>query len=124
DLLAGQKGIFTHNLILFAGVPATFAHFRRKRIDKPVMLWCLIWSAATFLVYAGNSNNYSGPCVSVRWLAPLIAPGFLVIGLSWRERPAARASIMILGGWGMLWGLLCWLWGPWQHPPLWLFWAL
>src|SRR5262249_2014501 len=124
DLLVGQKGFLGHNLTLFSLAFALPALLRRALPQKPELFWFLIWSSSTFIVYAANSNNYSGFCVSVRWFVPLLAPGFLVLGLFWREFPQARTGMAILGGWGMLWGILCWWWGPWLSPPLKLFWCI
>jgi hypothetical protein len=124
DLLVGQKGFLGHNPVLFTLLFALPALFRRPLLAKPELFWLLLWSAATFLVYAAASNNYSGYCVSVRWFVPLLAPAFFALGLYWREVPAGRNGIVILGGWGIAWGVLCWWWGPWQSPPLWLFWSI
>jgi hypothetical protein len=124
DLLVGQKGFLAHNPILFVLLLAMPAFFRRPLWLKPELFWLGVWSAGTFFVYAANSNNYSGQCVSVRWFVPLLAPAFLALGLYWREYPQARTGIVILGGWGMLWAALCWWWGPWLAPPLWLYWCI
>jgi hypothetical protein len=124
DLLIGQKGFLGHNLIVFLAVPGLITLFRQPLRQKPELFWLLLWSAGTILIYAANSNNYSGECVSVRWFVPLLAPAFLVLGMYWRERPQARAGMLILGGWGMVWATICWQFGPWTSPPLWAYWLI
>ncbi|HLW67947.1 MAG TPA: hypothetical protein VKS79_21700, partial [Gemmataceae bacterium] len=124
DLLFGQKGFLGHNPILFTLLFALPTLLLRPLREKPALFCFLLWSAATTMVYAANSNNYSGYCVSVRWFVPLLAPAFLALGLYWRDCPPARAGMLILGAWGMVWGAICWWYGPWQAPPLRFFWCI
>lgn len=80
------------------------------------------WCVVVWLLYAVLSNNYGGACCSVRWFLPMLAPGWLVLGLLLRDRPAARSEFLWLSGCGavLAWSMVAV--GPWtlrMVPGLW-----
>ena len=82
------------------------------------------WAGGTWLVYALNSNNYSGMCCTIRWFVPLLAPAYFVLAVFLREQPRYRADFLILSFWGILLAGLAWWYGPWIQHMVPLFWPL
>ena len=124
ELLFGQKGIVCHNqTLILALIAIPFLLLKRMR-EKPEILCALFWSLGTFAAYAAASNNYSGLCVSIRWFVPLLAPGFFLLALFLRERPAAVLDFLILSVFAVIWSLVAWSGGPWRKPPLIWLWII
>jgi hypothetical protein len=83
-----------------------------------------MWSVGGWLLYAATSNNYSGVCVSIRWLLPMLAPAYLFLALLLRERPECRLDLLLLSAWSLVWAAAAWWTGPWDRPALPLFWVV
>jgi hypothetical protein len=121
SMLFGKRGFFGHNLPLFLLLPA-LAPLLRLRRRRPEVWWALGCCAGAWLLYAATSNNSSGQCLSIRWFVPLLAPAYLLLGLTLRLRPRFRIAFVLLSAWG---GILVLLMreGPWtKHvvPGFWL----
>lgn len=111
-LLFGKRGFILHNLPLalpLVGV-ATLARCRRER---PELLFALAWAACSWLAYAATSTNYSGPCCSIRWFVPLLAPGFYALAVFLKRRPDYWPDYTVLGAGGAVLAALMWHTGPW-----------
>jgi hypothetical protein len=124
ELLLGPKGFMIHNQVLVLATLGMPFLWRRVRRERAELVWCAVVSCGTFFAYAATSNNYSGQCVSIRWFVPLLAPGFFCLALLLRERPAWFGDFLILGFFGLIWGIAAWVGGPWHKPPLLLLWIL
>src|SRR5579885_1549289 len=124
-LLAGKKGFLLHNLPLLLAGPAFVALVLRRRApERPELLFAAAWSAITWLLYAATSTNYSGLCCSVRWLVPLLAPGYYVLAVALRRRPHLLGDFLLLNGWGGVLAAVLWWRGPWQGSQPALYWAI
>jgi len=97
---------------------------RRQFRERPAVIVLAGWAAATWLLYAATSRNFSGACLSVRWFVPLLAPGYLVLAVVARDFPDWRRDLAVLGtGAAILCGELAWR-GPWDgHVPK-LYWPV
>src|SRR5262249_53805054 len=118
----GKRGFLGHNLPLFLLLPASAALWRLRRW-RPEVLWAAGCCVGAWLLYAATSNNSSGQCLSIRWLVPLLAPGYFLLALSLRQNPQYRIAFILLSIWG---GLLVLLMreGPWcKHVVPW-FWPV
>jgi hypothetical protein len=121
QLLAGRRGFLFHNLPLLLIVIAAPALLRRSFPERFAVVHAVGWSAATWLVYAISSTNYSGQCLSIRWFVPLLIPGYVVLGVIVRDRPRHRFDFALLSGWGALLAGVMWNGGPWSaHRVPWL----
>jgi hypothetical protein len=123
-LLFGKRGFVTHNLPLFLLLPGIFILYRYKPRMWREAAFSAAWSGGTWFLYAALSTNYSGPCCSIRWFVPLLAPAYFLIGLLLKECPGYRQDFLLLSGWGLcLASIMCWK-GPWMQtmvPGFWLF---
>ena len=63
------------------------------------------WCGGTWLLYAALSNNYSGPCCSIRWFVPFLAPAYYVLALLLKRFPEYRWDFYVLSGWGAVLGI-------------------
>ncbi|MGH7136305.1 MAG: hypothetical protein ACREHD_11235, partial [Pirellulales bacterium] len=75
-------------------------------------------------LYAALSNNYSGPCCSIRWFVPLLAPGYYLLVIFLRERPSLVHQLAILSACGLVLNLSLWWRGPWDGTVPLLLWPL
>lgn len=123
DLLVGQRGILGNNLPTYLALVALPLILGNRHRERSVILAHLAWCGGGFLAYAATSNNYAGMCLSIRWFVPMLAPAFLLIASLLRERPAFARDLLLLSGYGCVWAFAGWLGGPWQRPPLALYWA-
>jgi hypothetical protein len=120
-LLAGKKGLLGHNLPLFLAVPALW-HLLRRSPHLPEVVFAAGLSGGVWLMYAVNSTNSSGLCLSIRWFVPLLAPGYFLLALYLKRSPGAVRDLLILSASGLLLTALGWWHGPWfQHmlPGFW-----
>ena len=123
-MMLGKHGFLTHNLPLFLAVAGAWKALRRPVAGRAELLWLLAGCAATWGVYAVLSNNMGGQCCSVRWFVPFLAPGWWLLGVLLRERPAYRPDFYALAGWGaVLGGLMAWV-GPWTPDVVPLLWPV
>jgi hypothetical protein len=120
-LLFGNRGFVQSNLPLFLALCAPVVLLRRRLPEALGVLCCCFWAAATWLLFAALSVNYSGACCSVRWFLPLLAPGYYLLALLLRERPAWRSDFWLLAAAGLVLGAAMWWGGTWvAEPPLFL----
>jgi hypothetical protein len=123
-LLVGKRGFLAHNVALFLALPGLVVLWRPRLAEWPEVFFAVCFSGGTWLLYALGSNNYSGYCCSIRWLVPLLAPGYYVLAIFLREQPRYRGDFLILSGWGAVAGALMWWQGPWlEHRVSW-FWVV
>ena len=82
ELLFGTKGFLLHQpamiLAVLGGVAVMIVN-RALLPELPEMLFSFAWSGASWPVYAWGSTNLSGVCATIRWLEPLLAPGYYVL---------------------------------------------
>jgi hypothetical protein len=123
-LVVGSKGFLSHNLPLFLAIPGLVALLWRRVSEGPELLAGAAWSAGTWLAYATASNNYSGLCFTIRWLVPLLVPGFFVLALLVREFPRVRAGLVGLTLWGALLTALMWPGAVWLRSEVRHFWLI
>jgi hypothetical protein len=124
DMLFARKGFLGHNLLLFLPLVALPWLLRSKYPERRIVVAGLFWCVGTWLLYAATSRNLSGPCCSIRWLVPLLVPGFVAVAIILRERPDLRADACILGTGGLLLGLCMARVGTWYMRVVPGFWAL
>lgn len=123
-LWVGKRGFLCHNLPLFVAVPALAILLRRRVREWPELLFAGGWCGGTWLLYAALSNNYSGPCCSIRWFVPFLAPGYYVLARFLKQFPWYRWDFYVFSGWGAVLAVLMWRQGPWtQHMVTW-FWPI
>jgi hypothetical protein len=113
-MLIGRRGFLGHNLPLFLVLPS-LGLLLRRRPERPEVLFALALCGGVWLMYAANSRNYSGGCLSVRWFVPLLAPGFYLLAVVLKRRPDALADLLVLSAWGAVLAALGWWNGPWQE---------
>ena len=124
DLLYGKKGFLLYSPPLLLAVFALGWLIRRPRSERPAVVAFAAWAIGTWLLYAATSRNLSGQCLSVRWFVPLLAPGYLILGLVARDVPAWRRDILVLSGGGLLLTAELLLRGPWYGRIPILFWPV
>ena len=123
-LLVGKRGFLGHNLPLYLALPAVLTLLRQRPRETAEIVFAAGWCAATWLVYAATSNNYSGVCASIRWFVPLLAPGYFVLGIWLRDHPGARVEFSVLSVWVLVVSALMWGQGPWMEHMVPFFWPL
>jgi hypothetical protein len=120
-MMLGKRGFLLHNLPLLLALPATLMLLRRPR-GRAEIVYLGSWCVATWLMYAGVSNNSSGVCCSVRWFVPFLAPAYYALAVALRDRPPYRAPFLILSAWGLLFAGIMWHTGPWTGRMVPLYW--
>jgi hypothetical protein len=121
SLLAGKQGFLGHNLALFLLLPALWRLLRRAP-ELPEVLFAACLCGGVWLMYAVNSNNSSGKCLSIRWFVPLLAPAYYLLALYLKRCPHALRDLLMLGTGGVALTAVAWWCGPWtQHmlPGYW-----
>lgn len=124
DLLYGKKGFLLHSppmLLAVAGLPLLV--WRRVR-ERPALVALGAWAVVTWLLYAATSHNLSGECLSIRWLVPLLAAGYLVLAVLIREVPAARTDLLLLSGGALVIAAEGTIRGPWYGRILLTYWPV
>jgi len=128
SLLFGKHGFLNHDLPLLLLAPAlrflTESRLRNGKLREwPEVLFVLVFCGGTWLVYALTSRNHAGACCSIRWFVPWLGPLYLLLAILLRERPSYRRDVLLLCGWGTLFTLVAWWFGPWMRhlvPAYWL----
>src|SRR5262249_48942778 len=77
-MLEGPPGFFGANPTLFLLLPS-LGLLLRRRPQRPEVLFALTLCGGVWLMYAANSNNYGGGCLSVRWFVPLLVPAYYLL---------------------------------------------
>ena len=113
-LLVGQRGFLVYNPALLLALPALVLLWR-ERNERPGLLFAVCLSGGVWLMYAVNSNNGSGRCLSVRWFVPLLAPGYYLLAAALRRRPRLLGDLLVLSAWGAVIAALGWWRGPWER---------
>jgi len=124
DMLFGRKGFLQHNLPLMLAPGGAVLVWLANRANRPAVAFAAGWATLSWLVYATQSSNMAGICVSIRWFVPLLAPGFWIIGLLLRDAPRYRLDFLWLTAFGVVVATLNWTLGPWTQrmtPAFW-FW--
>jgi hypothetical protein len=113
-LVFGKHGFVNYNLPLFLPMAGFALLLSRRPAELPELFFAAAFSGGTWLLYAALSNNYSGPCCSIRWFVPLIAPAYYVLVILLHERPSLIRDLTLLSAFGAV--LSVWLWwrGPWE----------
>jgi hypothetical protein len=111
-LLVGKQGFLGHNLPLFLVLPGLWYLLRRSP-ELPEVLFAVALCVGVSAMYAINSNNLSGKCLSIRWFVPLLAPSYYLLALLLKRCPHALRDLLVLSvaGAGLI--ALAWLRGPW-----------
>jgi hypothetical protein len=123
DMLFGRKGFLSHNLALFLPMVMLPWLITKRYPERRIFCAGLAWTLGTWLLYAATSTNLSGACCSVRWLVPLVVPGFLALGLVLRDWPSTHIDALILGIGGMMFGCCMAYCGPWFRSNIYGFWV-
>jgi hypothetical protein len=123
-LLGGKHGFLGHNLPLFLALPALALLVRRGAAGLPEVLFAVCVCVGVWLMYAVNSNNYSGRCLTVRWFVPLLAPAYYLLAALLRRYPRFLGDLLILGAGGAFLMGLAWGYGPWIKHMVPLFWPV
>jgi hypothetical protein len=123
-LLVGSRGFLCHNLPLFLALPGLLVLLRRRAPEAPQLLLAGFWASGAWLVYALFSTNYSGLNLSIRWLVPLLAPGFYVLAVLLHHFPRFWPAFLVLSGWGALLAVLMWPGGTWYRSEVRLLWPI
>ena len=123
-LLGGKRGFLGHNLPLFLILPCLWFLLRRRHDYRAEVVFAVCTCVGVWLMYAVNSNNSSGQCLTIRWFVPLLAPSFFLLALLLREEPRCLIDLAILSSWGVVLTLLGWWYGPWIKHMVPLFWPL
>lgn len=122
EMLFGRKGFLIHNLPLVLTLGGAVILWVWHRRQRPAVVLAGGWAVLGWLVYAAQSTNMGGMCVSIRWFVPLLAPGFWVVGLVMRHAPRYRPDFLWLSAWGVVLAALNWSLGAWtprMTPGFW-----
>ncbi|HAA03786.1 MAG TPA: hypothetical protein DCE18_10475 [Syntrophobacteraceae bacterium] len=117
ELLFGKKGFLLHQPVLILALAAGILLLVRERSrlrEWPEMVFCLLWSGATWLIYAWGSSNQGGLCATIRWFVPLLAPGYYLLMVVLRYLPGCYRQFLVLAASGLLLSTLMWWYGPWM----------
>lgn len=123
-LLIGKHGFVNYNLPLYLSLPGLVIVWRRQKAARPELGFVATLCGGAWLLYAAASNNYSGPCCSIRWFVPLLAPAFYVLAMLLRERPSAARDLALLSVFGAALSAMLWWRGPWPGDVLLGMWIL
>jgi hypothetical protein len=123
--LVGARGFFCHNFVLLLALPAFFGLIRKSSESRPLLLAFAAWSLGTLLIYAMKSSDYSGVCISVRWLVPTLAAGYLIFAKMLEESPETLGDLAILSLCSLPITLADWWLGPFtnnslKNLPIWI----
>jgi hypothetical protein len=100
-LLFGNTGFLTFNPVLMLALSAAiWLLWKSQRVQTFLLVVACGWPLLAWLMYTVTSNNYSGSCCSTRWFLPLIAPGYLLIGILLKERPRFQFDFLWLSAVG------------------------
>ncbi len=124
DMLFGQKGFLLHNLPLVLTPGGAVILWVYHRPLRPALALAAAWAAVGWLVYAAQSTNLSGMCVSIRWFVPLLAPAFWVVALVLRYAPRYRPDFLWLGGCGVVLAVCDWAVGTWTPRNTLYYWFI
>jgi hypothetical protein len=113
-LLVGKHGFIDYNLPLWLALAGLLVLLRRPRAESPEIVFTAALTGGSWFMYAALSNNYSGPCCSIRWFVPLLAPAYYALILLLRERPALVRDLALLSLPGAILGAVLWWRGPWE----------
>ncbi|HET6881901.1 MAG TPA: hypothetical protein VFI31_17175 [Pirellulales bacterium] len=113
-LLFGKHGFVNYNLPVLLALVSLAPLFRRRIAELPEIAFAAALSGGSWLLYAALSNNYSGPCCSIRWFVPLLAPAYYLLILALRERPALMRDLALLSLYGAMLSAYLWFRGPWD----------
>jgi hypothetical protein len=120
-LLAGKQGFLGHNPTLFLLLPSLW-YLLRRAPELPEVLFAYALCGGAWLAYAVSSNNCSGPCLSIRWFVPLLAPAYYLLAVGLTRCPRALPDLLVLGLGGAALAAVGWWHGPWiahMVPGLW-----
>lgn len=123
-LLFGKHGLLNYSLPLLLALPYAAALLRRRLTELPELVFGLAFCGGGWLLYAALSNNYSGPCCSIRWFVPFLAPAYHVLALALRERREIAPRLQWLTACGAWLAALLWWRGPWDGSVPYLLWPL
>jgi hypothetical protein len=123
DMLFGKKGFLAHNLMLLLPLVMLPWLIVKRYPERRIVLAGLAWATGTWLLYAATSTNLSGACCSVRWLVPLVVPGFVALAIVLRDWPSTHVDALILGAGSMMFGCCMAYCGPWYRTNIYGFWA-
>lgn len=123
-LLFGKHGFLNYNLPLFLALPSAALFIRRRLAERPELIFAVAFCGGAWLLYAALSNNYSGPCCSIRWFVPFLGPGYYVLVLALRERREPFFDLRWLTCLGACLACLLWWRGPWEGAVPYLLWPL
>ncbi|HEV3344180.1 MAG TPA: hypothetical protein VG125_27640 [Pirellulales bacterium] len=113
-LLVGKHGFIDYNLPLWLAVGGLLMLGRRRGTVSPEIVFAAALTAGSWLLYAALSNNYSGPCCSIRWFVPLLVPAYYVLIVLLRERPVLVRDLALLSVPGAILCAGLWWRGPWE----------
>ncbi|HVX14522.1 MAG TPA: hypothetical protein VHC22_25265 [Pirellulales bacterium] len=124
-LLFGKHGFLNYNLPLFLVALARLTHLVRRRPNRlPELIFAAAFAGGAWLLYAAMSNNYSGPCCSIRWFVPFVAPAYYVLAVLLRERPELARPLTFLTASGAVLSAVLWWRGPWEGTVPLVLWPL
>ncbi len=123
-LLFGKHGFLNYNLPLFLALVGWVHLVRRRSTRFPELLFAAVFTGGAWLLYAAMSNNYSGPCCSIRWFVPFIAPAYYVLAVLLRQRPDVARPLAILSAFGAVFSAVLWWRGPWEGTVPLLLWPI
>jgi hypothetical protein len=114
-LLFGPKGFLGLSPPLLQAVAGGRRLLGEPRPERAALVALAAAGVGTWLLYAATSNNQSGSCLSIRWLVPLLAPGFAALMVLVRDVPATRGplAVLIAGGLALAPELIAG--GPWDE---------
>jgi len=111
-LLIGKHGFLGHNLPLFL-LLLTVWYLLRRSPELPEILFAVALCVGVWAMYAINSNNSSGKCLSIRWFVPLLAPGYYLLALVLKRYPHVLHDLLVLSAAGAALTTLACCYGPW-----------
>jgi hypothetical protein len=118
ELLFGTRGFLLSNPTLLLGLLVAARLLYRSPGRGAEALCRGGWAVAVWLTFAALSTNAGGCCWSVRWLLPLLAPAYALLGWALRDLPRCRLDFLLLSGWGLVltrYGWLCGTFGDFDH---------
>jgi hypothetical protein len=116
--LFGNKGFLYHNPELFLAIPAFVGLVRTPRATRPLVIAFGAWAFGTWLLYAVKSKDFSGYNVSIRWMVPTLAAGYLVLAARLRESPGALRDLIMLSTFALPIAAYDWWIGTWTDSHI------